>query len=291
MDEYRRHLAAQGLVLENPAYYSSARNTIAAGSDLVRYAERLAEVRRQNDELRKQFEVQNREVNRRLAELAAKMRAAGISKADIDYEQRIRKAAWDREFKALVGEGGKTGELARIDRKNAERFEEVAGQMFHRLFHEAFHAYVENYAFPSAQFRVPRWLNEGLAQVFENGQIDAEDTLRIDAPNRQTLVDLQIDLARERLPLASLLAAEENSFLYVHGDPHGSERHYRYSWGLAWHLAFDDDLLGSDRLAVYLSRNNPEASPQARFETLIGEPLPRFEANWRKAMLQLRAAP
>ena len=49
--------------------------------------------------------------------------------------------------------------------------------------------------------------------------------------------------------------------------------------------------LGSERLAAYLAHDHPQAAPQARFETLVGKPLAQFEADWRKAMLQLRAPP
>jgi len=290
MDEYRRHLARHGLDLENPAYYSSARNTIAAGSDLVRYAERLAQIRRKNEELRRQYEQKNRAINQELFELGEKLKAAGFSDDQIEIEKRIRRAAWKTEYEAMVGSGGTTGELGRIDRENAARFEQVAGQMFRRLYHEAFHAYLENYAYPSHEVYIPRWLNEGLAQVFENGQIDAEDTLRIDAPDRETLAALQADLARDPLPLASLLEAQEHSFLHTHGDPHASRRHYLYSWGLAWHLAFEQDLLGSDSFAWYLSPENSLKSRLARFESLVGKPLGDFETDWREAILNQRGS-
>jgi hypothetical protein len=290
MEEYRRHLAAHGLILDNPAYYSSARNTIAAGSELVRYAERLEQVRRENEALRRQYEARNREINQRLAELAVKLREAGFTEDAIESEQKIRKSAWTRQFNDVVGEDGASGELAYIDRKNADMFEQVAGQMFRRLYHEAFHAYLENYAYPSSAWHVPRWLNEGLAQIFENGQIDADDTLRLDAPDRETLAALQSDLLRHPLPLAALLEAEEHAFLHTHGDPHGSRRHYLYSWGLAWHLAFDRDLLAGERFNEYLSPEHSLTSSLARFEALVGQPLPDFDAAWRTEILRTGAS-
>ncbi len=69
--------------------------------------------------------------------------------------------------------------------------------MFAQLYHEAFHAYVENYVCPPADVTLPHWLNEGLAQIFEAGQMEG-DSLRIDAPDRKRLVQLQDDLRGEQ---------------------------------------------------------------------------------------------
>jgi hypothetical protein len=288
MDQYRAHLAARGLGLENPAYYSPVSNTIAAGSDLDRYTERLAQVRAENEELRRQYEQRNRDFNRQLVGLASQMRASGFSRQEIETEQRIRRAAWEREYKALLGEDGDGGLLAQINRRNAARFEELAGQMFRRLYHEAFHAYLENHVFPAASHEVPRWLNEGLAQIFEQGQLEA-DTLRIDAPDRATLEALQAELSGgQPLSLAEILSADEQAFLVTHGDAHASRRHYLYSWGLAWYLAFEQDLLAGEKFAGYVARDNVARSPLVRFELLVGKPLPKFEQEWRRAMLELK---
>ena len=73
-----------------------------------------------------------------------------------------------------------------LDRKNSAKFTEVSGQMFTRLAHEAFHAY-RTYVYPRQEYDVPRWLNEGLAQVFEAGLPLEADTLRIDTPDLPAL--------------------------------------------------------------------------------------------------------
>ena len=69
--------------------------------------------------------------------------------------------------------------------------------MFVRLFHEAFHAYLENYVYPQTDHDVPRWLNEGLAQVFEGGQLES-GSLRLDAPDTARLKLLQEDFAARK---------------------------------------------------------------------------------------------
>ena len=45
--------------------------------------------------------------------------------------------------------------------------------MFRRLYHEAFHAYLDNYVYESPGYEIPTWLNEGLAQVFAAGLLEA----------------------------------------------------------------------------------------------------------------------
>ena len=60
---------------------------------------------------------------------------------------------------------------------------------------------------------MPHWLNEGLAQIFEAGQVEA-DSLRIDAPDRTRLTQLQDDLQSERpLTIQEVLLADEQEFL------------------------------------------------------------------------------
>jgi hypothetical protein len=161
--------------------------------------------------------------------------------------------------------------------------------MFTRLFHEAFHAYLENYVYPRQEYDVPRWLNEGLAQVFEGGQLELE-TLRVDVPNGPALKALQEDLRGSApLPLADLLAADANTFLKTHrGASATASRLYCYSWGLAYYLTFEQTLLATPAFELYIRPAAAELDPVERFEQLIGMPLAEFEPKWRQAMLTLK---
>jgi hypothetical protein len=138
---------------------------------------------------------------------------------------------------------------------------------------------------------VPRWLNEGLAQTFEAGLLEA-DTLRIDTPNLVALASLQSDLQGPRpIELAEVLNAGSETFLAAHaGDGQSASRSYYYSWGLAYYLAFDQGVFGTPRFDAYLS---PAAGNSAveRFETLVGMPLDAFQTQWREAMLALKPTP
>jgi hypothetical protein len=180
--------------------------------------------------------------------------------------------------------------IAALDRQNAAKFDDVTARMFRRLAHEAFHAYLETYVYPRQAYDVPRWLNEGLAQTFEAGLLEA-DSLRIDAPNLVALAKLQEDLRRESpFKLKDLLTAGSQTFLQGHQrDGQSVSRAYYYSWGLAYYLTFDQGVLGSAPFDAYLSPAASETEPVERFERLVGAPLDAFESRWRKAMLSLSA--
>ncbi len=181
--------------------------------------------------------------------------------------------------------------MTALDRKNAAKFNEVAGQMFRRLAHEAFHAYLETFVYPRLSYDVPRWLNEGLAQTFEAGLLEA-DTLRIDTPNLVALARLQSDLTgSDPLKLADLLNAGSETFLSGHADGGAmASRSYYYSWGLAYYLAFDQGVFGTPQFDAYLSPTAADKPPVERFEKLVGMPLAEFEKRWREAMLNLKTA-
>src|SRR5437868_5554133 len=105
--------------------------------------------------------------------------------------------------------------------------------------------------------------------------------MRLDAPDAERLKSLQDDLRTQpRLSLADLLAADEGQFLVSHpGGAQASKRHYLYSWGLAYYLAFRQPLLETSALDRYVERHTPPLPPFARFETLVGMPLDQFEAH------------
>lgn len=280
MDEYRGYLQNLRLEISNPAYYSIVQNRIVAGSDLSLYAVELAEARRQCDAIRREYVELDRSLGQRLKQLSDEMRSRGFQRDEIRAELQTRRAAWSAEMQRM------NRKLDEIERRNNARFAQVTRDMFRRLRHEAFHAYLENYVYPQGRGELPRWLNEGLAQIFEHGQLESE-SLRVDAPSRELLERLQDDLrSSQPLPLADLLNADGRQFITSHAND-STDRSYLYAWGLAWHLTFDEQLLYSRRLDEYAATSGA-SDRVARFEKLVGRPLADFEADWRKAMLGLR---
>jgi hypothetical protein len=280
LDEYRGRLRTLDLSLDNAAFYSPRERTIWAGSDLNLFAERLGKVRRDHDEVKRTYGKLDTEHAARLATLSTELKAGGFSEDEAAAEIRQRRASWKEQMDEVLSAN------VQRQRANEQKFADVTRQMFSRLNHEAFHAYLDMFVYPHDQHHVPRWLNEGLAQVFETGQLDG-DSLRIDAPDRDRLTRLQQDLSTQPLPLAQLLTAQEREFLGPHGDS-SSQRHYLYAWGLAYHLAFQENLLGTARLDRYVSPAAQKLGPVARFEGLVNQPLPKFEQRWREAMTAAR---
>jgi hypothetical protein len=135
---------------------------------------------------------------------------------------------------------------------------------------------------------VPRWLNEGLAQVFESGRLDGQ-SLRLDAPSPQRLARLQAELRRNPWPLAEMLQAENPPFLEGHAsDTQSADRAYTYAWGLAWYLTFREQKLGGAAINQFVGPGSVELSPIQRFEKFTGSKLPQFEQEWRRAILEAR---
>lgn len=284
MEQYRSALAELGLSIGNPAVYLADHNLILAGSEVNRFENELAEVNRRHGEARQKLDALVADAPARVKKLGDDLKSANVPASERLRILLAEQRKWTDKRRAVERQ------IATLDRKNAARFNEVTGQMFTRLAHEAFHAYLETYVFPRASYNVPRWLNEGLAQTFEAGLLEA-DSLRIDAPNLVALENLQADLRGPApLELAELLTATSDKFLGVHeGDGKSVSRAYYYSWGLAYYLAFEGHVLDTEALDAYLSPAAADLGPIERFEKLVGASLEEFQPRWRRAMLALAA--
>jgi hypothetical protein len=130
-------------------------------------------------------------------------------------------------------------------------------------------------------------MHEGLAQVFESGQLEGE-MLRVDAPGKEILLELQRDLAANPLRIADLLSAEDELFLVSHAGKYVSRRHYLYAWGLAWWLTYRERSLGSEAMDRYVALGAEGETPLVRFEQLVGRKIDEFEREWRTGMLAIK---
>jgi hypothetical protein len=282
-DQYRKYLDGLGVRISNPAFFAADLNLVAAGSEINRARAELAKVRKQHQADLEALDAEIAAGPKRRKELSEQLTKAGFSDKQRQEILVAEQKKWDERRANLQRK------IKAQDIRNQSRFNEVASQMFSRLYHESLHAYLENYVFPNRQFDVPRWLHEGLAQTFEGGVLEAE-TLRIDAPNSRALAQLQSELdGLAPLNLAEVLTADPGTFLLGHrGNPEGSARLYLYSWGLAYYITFEQPLLGSKAFEEFVDAESARVAPIARFEKLVGMPLPQFEKRWRAAMLKLK---
>jgi hypothetical protein len=278
-EEYRALLGPLGeRSLLNPAVFDPANNRVLCGHDLrrlgtelqtasIHHSQQLVALDKYEAELKKLYKGQ--ELQRHLAAVAV--------------DRRRVKAA---------------------DHANGEKFDQAMSRVFAVLYHEAFHAYVGTFVYPPVKpadvaagkgtGELPRWLNEGLAQVFETSVVEAGE-LRADAPNPERLNRVKEWLrgkngAARLVPLPELLATGKDAFLASHADQKAAaDRAYLSSWALAYYLTFERRLIGTEPFRKYLVAVNSGDDPRQAFAALVGKSLPEFEKEWHAYLLRLRA--
>lgn len=262
--------------LLNPAVYDVATNRILCGTDLKRLGNELQAARVHH----------------------------GQQLADLDrYEQRVKKLYKGEELaRHLRAVGAERRRVFVADANNGVKFDEATARLFALLYHEAFHAYVATFVYPPLKpeevkagrgtGELPRWLNEGLAQVFESAVVEAGE-LRADHPDRDRLERVQHWLKGKNggvlVPLGDLLTTGRDAFLASHADQKAaSDRAYLTSWALAHYLTFDRRLIGTEAFNKYLVAVNGGADPKRAFAELVGKDLPAFEKEWHDYLTRLR---
>ena len=242
-----------------------------------------------------------------LAKLGAELQSARVHHAQqlagLDrYEESLKKLYKGEEL--LRHRRSVAAERRRVflaEAANGAKFDEATSRLFALLYHEAFHAYAAAFAYPALKpeevkagkgaGELPRWLNEGLAQIFETAVVEAGE-LRVDHPDRERL-----DRVKEWLkgkggplvPLGDLLTTGRDAFLASHADQKAaSDRAYLSSWALAHYLTFDRGVIGTDAFRKYLVAVNGGGDPRKAFAELVGKELPAFEKDWHDYLLRLR---
>jgi hypothetical protein len=277
--EYRAAQQQRQWRVSNPAFYAPGANLVMAGGEWVAFQQELARVTAGNEQTREQWRLAAAAHETKLQHDAEEMKRQGFAGDEIETQIRLMRSTWQEQQKQLEKE------LVEAEQRNEVRFRTATEAIFRRLQHEAFHAWLENYVYPQEQFAVPRWLNEGLAQVLEHAQLDA-DTLRIDAPEPALLARFKDD-ARQAppLPLRDLLTRDQP--LAAESDTTAeARRYYLHAWALTYYLAFRQERLGTPGFERYVLRDALE--PVAKFENFVGEDLATFEQRWRADMAKLR---
>lgn len=274
--QYQAWLNERGQVFANPAFFDPVPNEIVCGSELERLGTELEQARAANQKVREQVAGQRAELEK-LYQGAARVPMGLLRHLD-----------------------DKTREINRAEAANDRLFEEATRQLWQRLAHEAFHAYLANFVYPPDHEDLPRWLNEGLAQVFETAVFEGEE-LRIGHADPERLRRVQQALAAGGLVrLTDLLRSTPRQFLVAHGAGRGgqaggdrtdSERHYLAAWALAMYLAFEHKVLGTDALDAYARATFRKADPVASFCDLVGAKpgeLGEVEKAWHAYLRRLQ---
>jgi hypothetical protein len=221
----------RGRTLFNPVWYSSEDNEIVCGADLGKLGQLLADLRKHHEELLDQVQKQEALVKQ-------------LPKGEV--QERGRK----------VLDEART-EIAQTVVRNQKLFEQATAQLFRSLYHEAFHAYLANFVHPPIRGEVPRWLNEGLAQVFEEAAID-DGVLHV-GPVPAARLERTQALARagQLVPLPDLFRAGSGPFIVAHGQERQlADRFYLTSWAAVHYLMFQARRVGTPNLDEYVAEIN-----------------------------------
>lgn len=276
-EEYRLLLRELGLPpLLNPALYEPRTNQIICGSRWRELGQQLQSAR-----------------------LHHSQQLAVLARQEAELRRLYRRPELDRHLAVLERERKR---IYQAERLNGQQFETATARIFPLLYHEAFHAYINTFVYcplPPEQVRagrgpgeLPRWLNEGLAQVFESAVLEAGE-LRADAPQVERLHRMQ-DWLRGKpggppLALAELLTAGSRLFTTAHTDQKTlADRAYLTSWALAYYLTFTRRLLSGPEFQQYLTALNSGAEPRQAFCDWVGQPLDRFEKQFYADLLRLQ---
>lgn len=261
--EYRIILKDQGRNILNPAFYDLRRNQVVCATELQKLGDKLEQVRGQHQKA-------------------------------LD-ELKEREAALRRQHKGnvpaplLVQIQNAKKEIAQANRKNDGIFDSITRELFQTLYHEAFHAYLANFVYPPEEVEVPRWLNEGLAQIFETAIVEAGE-LRVGHVDKERLTQIR-DMSRagRLVPIKDLLTSSSKEFLVAQArDQQISDRYYLNSWALASYLTFDRRLLGSPVMHRYVQSLKRGANEMEAFASMVGKPLPQFEKEYQQYLSKLQ---
>ncbi len=268
---YLRAVGRGQASLDHPAVFDSLGNRILGGTELARLEGESIELRRHHA---KQLGILN------LREIEIQKAMGG--KIPTDFAEMAVRAR---------------RELRDADQKNDHAIRQSRNQLLQILNHESIHAYLGNWVYDQQKQPLPRWLNEGLAQVYETGLIEAGE-LRADWPDSTRLAGVRQLIREGKFPaLRHILADSPDHFLVrVEGggdkpNRESSREAYLASWILTYHLTFGKKLLPGKKVDQYLeslAKNEGRKAAFDAFESWTGMDIDTFEKTMLDFVGRLR---
>lgn len=300
MEEY---YSATGKQILNPAFYLPAKNYIIAGCDLALYKREIAKIRHHHNKIRKRIERANIEVKNLRKKIRNYKREKHwildkyLRRGKIDkyrYDEAYRKIRmWEERQQKHIRKYQKgikklEHQLLAADYSNYKLVQKYAGKMLKLLYHEAFHAFLQNFLFAEKTVKaVPLWLNEGMAQFFENSFIEG-NVLLIGKMDKDRINLLRGYIREQKtIPLRQFLVADSREFLVKDlSNLENSNIHYLQAWALVYYIAQKYDLSQGNFFESYVNDLNNGADPVKAFQKLIQEPIDQIDQTWQQKLLE-----
>jgi hypothetical protein len=165
------------------------------------------------------------------------------------------------------------------------------GGLRQTLQHEAFH----QFAWETISPNLPIWLDEGLAQVFEEGVWAGENFILGQVPPRR-IEDLLSDLRDNRFtPLAEMLSLPRAEYQARMRDAKTGRAQYNQAWAMTQFLIFAEGEDGKpryrDRFLAWLRDMHAGQDGAAAFEKNFSGNVAGFEARFKEWVAALKPTP
>ncbi len=278
--------------VKNPAFYAPALKLVAAGCDMAAYRAAIDEVRRRLAELRKQLDAEQARIDKARAEVRTivdgyhrQIHTAGSAtprgKALMDLVRRaerrwqIQVMKYERPLKDIKRK------ISEVNRRNERIFDERARHMLRTLYHEGFHAFLDQFLFDEELAKkVPRWLNEGLAQYFEEARVEGS-RLVLGQENRPKIAFLRKACREGKLvPMPKMLTAGAEDYLVKDtSDIENSTKHYLQAWCLI-HLVSEQGGVTKVALEKFVRAVAGGTEPMAALPGLTGMTNAELKELW-----------
>jgi hypothetical protein len=153
------------------------------------------------------------------------------------------------------------------------------------LQHEAFH----QFAYKAIGPNIPIWLNEGLAQLFEEAIWTGDGFLMNQIPQRR-IRQLQSDIRNQKLiPVRTLMQMTPEKWSQnLAGDAAFGSTQYNQTWALVHFMAYGDDGRNGVKLVRMLKAIADERGGEASFREAYGPSLDLFNIAFERHALALQ---
>jgi len=277
----QQYYAAIGNAIQNPAFYAPQLKLISAGCDMAKYKAEIAAIRdlhgkldKKLDEYRGQIDKVRLDIRKQVQAYYDQSKKAGLAGKALMEAVNAEQRKLQLQLGAMENEVKKVQEdIYDCNRRNDLIFNEYTKEMFSTLYHEGFHAFLDNFLFaPNLAEHVPLWLNEGLAQYFECCRVENERLILGQTDRDRMMLLRKWNKASALVPLEKLVAADSKQFL-VHemSNLENSTKNYLQSWALT-HWLGEKKRLTQPNLNAYVKAVSEGKSPEEALPLLSGIP-------------------